>query len=464
MPELPEVETVKNVIEPLIKNKRISKVSIYNKGTIVTDLNSFASYLEGETILSMDRKGKFLIFLLSNNKAMLSHLRMEGKYFFFEEKYERSKHDMVSFTFSDGTVLAYNDVRKFGILGCYDQDKLMTDSDLAKLGKEPFVISKEELFSSLKRAKTTIKEALLDQSRIAGLGNIYVDEVCFASSIHPKSKPSSITLEQCDLIIKNAIRILNEAIKEGGSTIKSFHPSKGVDGRMQNRLKVYGHENEVCPNCGTKLRKIVVGGRGTTFCPKCQKNPDLPLVVGVTGPIHSGKSTVSNMLEEKGFTKIDCDKIVHDLYESKPILDKLKEMFGPVIFNDDKLDKRKLSEILADRKDLKSELVSFIHPLVCKKAKEIISKTKNSKVIFEVPLLVGSGCEDLCDYVILVIADEDKRKLRLENENRDADSLMKINKSYRLTETSKIATYTVENNGDLKQLSMQISNILKNLE
>ncbi|MEE3426668.1 MAG: DNA-formamidopyrimidine glycosylase, partial [Candidatus Enteromonas sp.] len=234
MPELPEVETVRRILEPIVKDETIASIKVYREKNILTGADLFVSSLIGEKFLSVSRVGKYLLFHLTNDKVIVSHLRMEGKYFERETPKEE-KHDILCYVFKSGKCLVYNDVRKFGVIELYKENEIMTKSPIHKLGKEPFVMEKEELLASLfKKKKTPIKTALLDQTIIAGLGNIYVDEVCFASGLNPLENSGNVTLSDCEKIIKESRRILKEAIDLGGSTIKSYHPKEGVNGEMQN--------------------------------------------------------------------------------------------------------------------------------------------------------------------------------------------------------------------------------------
>ena len=185
MPELPEVETVKKALERKILNKTIFDVEIYRDKTIITDVDQFKNNLKGQTIVKLSRKGKFLIFHLTNNLVIISHLRMEGKFFLKNENDPINKHDLVIFKFSDHTELRYNDTRRFGILGLYNESNYLDISPINKLGKEPFEIKKEDLIKAYKNKNVPIKQILLDQSIMCGLGNIYCDEVLFESKIHP---------------------------------------------------------------------------------------------------------------------------------------------------------------------------------------------------------------------------------------------------------------------------------------
>lgn len=275
MPELPEVETVKNCLNKDIVNKTISSVDVYY-GKIIKniDVDEFKKVLVNQTFLNVYRKGKYLIFDL-NDYYMIGHLRMEGKYFLMKDE-KLNKHDHVIFNFNDGYNLRYNDVRKFGVIYLFKKSDFKSIDDLMKiyplntLGYEPFdkEMTVSYLKEKLKNSKQPIKTALLDQSIISGLGNIYADEVCFISKLHPLTLASSLNEEDLKHIIDASVIVLNKAIKLGGTTIRSFQSSHEISGRFQNELCV--HTKEYC-QCGTKIEKIKVGGRGTYFCPNCQK-------------------------------------------------------------------------------------------------------------------------------------------------------------------------------------------------
>lgn len=274
MPELPEVENVRNVLKLWVENKKIVDVTIYyDKVLEEIESNDFKHKIVNQQIKSIDRKGKYLMFIL-DDYVLLSHLRMEGKYYLIngeisDEKI--NKHKIIAFHLDDGSSLLYHDVRKFGKMKLVDKSNYLEDRRLKKLGKEPFEITKEELYEKIYKSNKPIKELILDQTIIAGLGNIYVDEVLFLSKIHPLTKGKMVTLEDCDNIIINSIEILNKAIKLGGSTIKSYHFGNKVEGSFQKELKVYGRREQKCCNCSSVIEKVFIGGRGTHYCPNCQK-------------------------------------------------------------------------------------------------------------------------------------------------------------------------------------------------
>ncbi len=272
MPELAEVETVKNVLKMRILHKKIKDVKILYAKMLDNNEEEFKNILIGNEFKDILRRGKWLIFEL-NDYYLLSHLRMEGKFFIKNSQDEIVKHEHIIITFSDDTELRYHDTRKFGRMKLVKLKDLENTEEIKKQGKEPFdnSLTKEYLKEKYKNKSMPIKTCLLDQEIISGLGNIYADEVLFASRINPLRKPSSLTIDECQKIIDSSKSILNHAIKEGGTTIKSYTSSLGVTGNYQNFLCVHKKEGESCKVCGSPIKRIKVGGRSTYFCPKCQK-------------------------------------------------------------------------------------------------------------------------------------------------------------------------------------------------
>ena len=245
MPELPEVETIKNVLSKIVIGKTIKSIDVYRDLTIEGDTSEFKKSLVGETFLSMSRIGKYLIFHLSNGKVIISHLRMEGKYYEFLENEKDSKYAKVTFHFTDNTKLCYDDSRAFGILKLSSEDKYQKEEMLSKLGPEPFEVNDVSfILKKVKHSKKPIKTTLLDQTLITGLGNIYVDETLYASHIHPLTPANKVSKKEWEDIISNSKEILKIAIEMGGSTIKSYHPGKDIDGNFQTRIKIYGRSGD----------------------------------------------------------------------------------------------------------------------------------------------------------------------------------------------------------------------------
>ena len=271
MPELPEVETVKNGLIKKVKGRKILKCKVLWNGIIAyPDKELFIKEVSDQTINDITRRGKFLMFIL-DDYYLISHLRMEGKYFIKEPNEELSKHDHVIFTLDNNKELRYNDTRKFGKMHLVKKDEL-DKSPIAKLGKEPWDkdLTTKYLKEKLNKHKA-IKTLLLDQSIITGIGNIYADEILFLSKINPNKNGSDLTNKELASIIDNTRTILSKAIEMGGTTIHTYTAVDGITGLFQQELLVHGKKNMPCPNCKTKIIKTVVNTRGTYYCPKCQK-------------------------------------------------------------------------------------------------------------------------------------------------------------------------------------------------
>ena len=274
MPELPEVETVRRTLVQLVKGKTIAEVEVRWPKMIKEpdDVQQFELLLRGQTILDIGRRGKFLLFTLSDF-VMVSHLRMEGRYGLFAKEEPMNKHVHVIFRFTDGTELRYQDVRKFGTYHLFKPGEELKTKPLVNLGPEPFdeSFTVDVLKQKLQRTNRNIKAALLDQSVVVGLGNIYVDEALFRSNIHPETIASSLTDDQMRTLHREIILTLQDAVEKGGSTVRSYVNSQGEIGLFQLDIFVYGRNDEPCKKCGTVIEKSVVAGRGTHICPNCQR-------------------------------------------------------------------------------------------------------------------------------------------------------------------------------------------------
>ena len=272
MPEIAEVETVRNVLKKQILRKRIAKVKVLYSPMIESNPKEFEKKLINEEFIDIKRKGKWLIFE-TKNYYLISHLRMEGKYFFKTTKDKIEKHEHIIFTFEDNKELRYHDVRKFGKMRLLNKNELETCEEIQKQGYEPGDknLNGEYLLNKFKNKKLPIKTTLLDQTIISGLGNIYVDEVLFKSKIYPLKEAKNITLEEANKICSSADTIIQKAIENKGTTIRSYTSSLGVTGQYQNYLQVHKRENQECNICHTKIKRIKVNGRSTYYCPTCQK-------------------------------------------------------------------------------------------------------------------------------------------------------------------------------------------------
>lgn len=272
MPELPEVETVKETLKSKILGKKIENVKLLYAGIIeYPTSDEFIKEIAGETINDIKRRGKWLMFEL-DHYYLLSHLRMEGKYNIRENGDLYDKHEHVSFEFTDGIELRYRDTRKFGRMHLIKKDIINNRKPLNELGLEPWdkELNVAYLREKYKTKKLPIKTVILDQSIIVGIGNIYADEILFLSKINPYTKTNALKDDDLNNIIINTKKVLEEAIEMGGTTIRTYTSSEGVHGKFQQKLLVHNHEGELCTVCNNIIVKVKINGRGTYYCEKCQ--------------------------------------------------------------------------------------------------------------------------------------------------------------------------------------------------
>ena len=492
MPELPEVETVKRTLENLIVGKTIEDVEVYYDKMLenVTSIE-FKELLKNEKISSLYRYGKYLVFILEH-VSLISHLRMEGKYFIKDVSDVKDKHEHVIFKFTDHTSLRYHDTRKFGIMAIVKSTNIadiMKYKGLVKLGEEASVSTNYQgLYDKLKNKNLPIKTLLLDQENIAGLGNIYVDEVLFKSKIHPLTKGCELTFEEVKMILDNSRIILENAILCGGTTIRSYTSSLGVTGRFQINLTVHTKEKEPCINCGTLIQKIKVGGRGTYLCPICQSQKNVK-VIGVTGLIASGKTSVTDYLTSLGYPVIDADVISRGMLADgskhlKEVTSKLEELWGKEIvdtfYQDKKINRQVLGKIVFDDPKKRQDLNSIMHPIIkkiiisdiLKQKNDIIKKIDISPIIFvSVPLLIEASYHDLCDHIMIVSCREDlliERLMKRDNiDNEYAKKKMasqsSLNDKIKKCEELGISYSVIDNSENLEKTYQSINKELKNI-
>ena len=272
MPEIAEVRTVAKTLNERIVGRKIVGVDTPFDKIIEGDKKEFIKEVTNSYITTVGNYGKW-IFITLSDKTIMAHLRMEGKFFIKPQSDEISKHEHIIFHLDDGNDLRYHDVRKFGKMILVNTNEIYKAKEISKLGIEPDnkALTKEYIYENIKNKKLPIKTVLLDQTIINGLGNIYADEVLFKSGINPLRKADSITLDECEKIKNSASVIIEKATKMGGTTIRSYTSSLGVYGSYQSELKVHTKQGSPCQICNTEIKKTRVGGRGTYYCPKCQK-------------------------------------------------------------------------------------------------------------------------------------------------------------------------------------------------
>ena len=289
MPELPEVEVVKRSLEKLIVNLPIKGVKIIETNLRYKVKRHEINQIIGLKILSIKRRSKYLLFFFEKNIVMIAHLGMTGKFIFEDNnkikkktsfyynlnEQKDNKHNHLIFLLKNGSRLIYNDVRKFGFIKFELSKQLITNSHLNELGPEP--LENNFNFKYFKQyiigRRRIIKDLLMDQKFVAGLGNIYVNEILFFSKIKPTRKINKLLDSDIKNLLVNTKKILKKAINFGGSSIKNFSSSSGKTGSFQQHFSVYGKNSEDCSNadCNHKIKKIVISNRSSFFCSSCQK-------------------------------------------------------------------------------------------------------------------------------------------------------------------------------------------------
>lgn len=287
MPELPEVETIRSDLEQRILHLLIKKVIINKPKIVKNNQDQFLSSTINHTFKSIARRGKLLIFSFTRpNQYLLIHLKMTGQLIYQNKKmliagghpdpsttnHLPNKHTHVIFYFSDKSKLFFNDIRQFGYLKLVDQKELKTV--LSKFGIEPLShqFTLNALQNILKNKTTSLKSLLLNQKHISGLGNIYVDEICFDAHLKPNRSAKTLKPSDIKRLHLSIQKIIKLAIRYRGTTFNNYRDSQGKKGNFVSQLKVYGRAKEICLGCGkSTISKIKFSGRGTHFCPKCQK-------------------------------------------------------------------------------------------------------------------------------------------------------------------------------------------------
>jgi formamidopyrimidine-DNA glycosylase len=270
MPELPEVETIaRGLREPLV-GRQFTGVRVgWEKLVAKPAVEEFERGLVGRRILGVKRRGKYLVFTLSGGGNLIVHLRMTGRLLIKNSGDELDKHDHLIFELDDGRELRFNNVRKLGRVYLVDDE----DEIVGRLGPEPLDddFAPADFAALLSARRGMIKPLLLNQRFIAGIGNIYADEALFAACIHPERRADTLTAEEIECLYRAIRRVLRQGIENRGTTLSAYRDAEGREGSNQEYLRVFRHTGQPCPRCGTPIERTAVGGRGTYFCPRCQK-------------------------------------------------------------------------------------------------------------------------------------------------------------------------------------------------
>ncbi len=279
MPELPEVETIRRELEALIIGKTFSFPLLHMPGTIAyPESESFSSSLDGRRIEKMGRRGKYLLIYLDRG-ILVVHLRMTGNLVYLEKgKAGDERFLRVSLPFKDGTALQYSDMRRFGRLWLVRDEKELKEKVLKNIGPDIFEEIDCSAFEKLlkDKSKRGLKSFLLDQSITSGMGNIYTDECLYRCGFHPLLQAGSLKDSGRKALYASVKAVLEEGIKEGGTSFRDYRNAAGALGEFQNKLNVYSRKGTTCLKCGSQVEKTKVAGRGTYYCPGCQPAPGKP--------------------------------------------------------------------------------------------------------------------------------------------------------------------------------------------
>lgn len=285
MPELPEVETIVRCLKSL-EGETLHKVEVLSSEILKIPPESFTQNSVHKKIQALTRKGKYIVFLLEDSSKIVFHLGMTGQILLegpadskeeghapraFRRAYSLPDKHTHLILHAGSQRLFYRDVRKFGFVDFILSGEARGESYFSKLGWDPLDVGEEFLIERVKKRKARIKPLLLSQKVVAGLGNIYVDETLFRAGIHPLRKAAALSQGRLHRLFESMRAVLKEAIHRGGSSIDDYVHPDGSRGAFQKYHRIYGRQGEPCPQCGVEIRKIKLAGRGTTYCPHCQR-------------------------------------------------------------------------------------------------------------------------------------------------------------------------------------------------
>ncbi|MEN6565704.1 MAG: DNA-formamidopyrimidine glycosylase [Veillonellales bacterium] len=274
MPEMPEVETIRRTLVDKVTARKIIRVEMLLPRLIKwPDAARFQAIITDKTIKRLSRSGKYLLFYLTDGLVMVVHLRMTGRLYYIRQGEEQEKYVRIVFTMDTGDQLVYADIRTLGTIYAMPTEELWRISGLATMGPEPLSADFTVFYlrDVLRGRKGKIKSLLLNQKIIGGLGNIYADESLAIAGIHPERDGGSLTELETDKLFQAINKVITAGIEDGGTTFRDYRDGAGRSGKHQYHLRVYGRKDEPCRICGTPIVKSIVGGRGTHFCPTCQR-------------------------------------------------------------------------------------------------------------------------------------------------------------------------------------------------
>lgn len=272
MPELPEVETICRGLRPLLRGRRISAVEVLERRLRSPVNQEFPWQLEGKTILDVQRRGKYILIMLESETVWIFHLGMSGKLIHVRVERPREKHDHIIVKLDNGRELRYHDPRRFGLSIVIPHERLETLPQIKSLGLDPFdrQFTGVHLHSAARSSRRRIRDLLIDQNVVAGLGNIYANEILFHAGVRPTARACRLERGRVGQIAKLIPKVLREAIRWCGTSFSDYRDAEDHRGEFQNHLRVYDREGEKCRACSSKIKRVPIGNRSAYYCPRCQ--------------------------------------------------------------------------------------------------------------------------------------------------------------------------------------------------
>jgi formamidopyrimidine-DNA glycosylase len=272
MPELPEVETIVRCLRPRLVGRRVEEMRILYPPLLRFDGRSPLAPSRGAQLIGLRRRGKMILMDFSDGRSLLFHLKMTGQLFLCLAKIPVDRHTRLVMSFQKlAEELRFRDVRKFGFVRADETPRIEASPELRKLGPEPLELGRAPFLALLRGRRGRLKSFLLNQSAIAGIGNIYADEILFEARLHPQSDVSRLSRGSLERLRAAMRLILDKAIQCRGTSVRDYRDGNGLEGDFQSRLRVYGRESLPCLRCGAKIKRIRLSGRSSFFCPRCQR-------------------------------------------------------------------------------------------------------------------------------------------------------------------------------------------------
>ncbi|MBE3578235.1 MAG: bifunctional DNA-formamidopyrimidine glycosylase/DNA-(apurinic or apyrimidinic site) lyase [Limnochordales bacterium] len=506
MPELPEVETIRRTLAPRVRGRTIREIQVLEERLLRNvEPEELAAVARDRRIGEPVRRGKYLVIPLEPGaEALLLHLRMTGRLLFGPPE-EKHVSLLVQFA-DDGPPLRLVDTRKFAMLYLIPWSNGVAGvagEAVAEAGRSPFSLPEgfarlgpeplsddwtvEGFWQRLEGRRQPIKSLLLNQEVVAGIGNIYADEALFRARIHPLTAAGEMSRDQAERLFAAVREVLAEAIAWGGTTFRDYQDAQGKRGEYVTQLRVYGREGEPCPECGTTIELLRIGGRSAHFCPRCQEravredgrgsgggggnNSGSTLVIGLTGGIASGKSTVLRLFREAGAETLDADEIVHRLEQpGEPVYEEIVAEFGrEFVRPDGSLDRQALGRVIFADPRARERLNRIVHPRVIEKLQEEIAAARargTPLVVVDVPLLFEVGFDRDVDrtVVVKVPAAVQLRRLMERDGLDETSARQRLEAQWPLAEKVRRADYVIDNSGTVDETRAQVWELVQRLK